>query len=228
MTYSHSRPNETRDLLARITRDQAAKQACETSLPITTEAKRNPKKKKKQTKTRRARTEGKKKREPNITEIVNSDGTISYRVQLRGRVNGKLHSLCQTFSTLTVARAWRKRTRAEIELNGFPVAEREEVAQTVSGILHARLEKDKKIERSARQYLRYLASHPMWTCKPCSGLTINDLVNFAEKMLEEGREPQTVAGYIPPMRMSSIIRWRSGVTLSSVMGTSCLMIEYPS
>jgi hypothetical protein len=25
--------------------------------------------------------------------------------------------------------------------------------------------------------------------------------------------------------MSSIIRWRSGVTLSSVMETSCLMIE---
>jgi hypothetical protein len=30
---------------------------------------------------------------------------------------------------------------------------------------------------------------------------------------------------IPRMRMSSIIRWRSGVTLSSVMETSCLMIE---
>ena len=27
------------------------------------------------------------------------------------------------------------------------------------------------------------------------------------------------------MRMYSIIRWRSGVTLSSVMETSCLMIE---
>ena len=30
---------------------------------------------------------------------------------------------------------------------------------------------------------------------------------------------------IPRMRMSSIIRWRSGVTRSSVIETSCLMIE---
>tara|TARA_R110002049_G_scaffold27986_7_gene95873 strand:+ start:946 stop:1317 length:372 start_codon:yes stop_codon:yes gene_type:complete len=30
---------------------------------------------------------------------------------------------------------------------------------------------------------------------------------------------------IPRIRISSIIRWRSGVTLSSVMETSCLMIE---
>lgn len=196
MTYSRTQPNGTHDLLARIMRDQAAKQASEAPIAITTGADRTSGDVTKKTKTQRARPKGKKKPEPNITEIVASDGTISYRVQLRGRVKGTLHSLCRTFSTLPVARAWRKRTKAEIELNGFPVAEREEVAQTVAGILDARLEKDKKTERSARQYLRYLASHPTWTSKPCSGLTIDDLVNFAEKMVEEGREPQTVAGYM--------------------------------
>ncbi|MFC0341313.1 tyrosine-type recombinase/integrase [Paracoccus niistensis] len=191
MTYPHSPSNGTHDLLARITRDQAAKlpgPALEMTPATTSPATVG--------KARDATMKATKKKEPNTTVIQNSDGTTSYRVQIRGRVHGKQHSLCRTFSTLTLARAWRKRTTAEIELNGFPAPETEQAAPTVADIIHARLDKDKKIERSAKQYLRYLSKHPLWISKRCSDLTVADLVDFAELMVSEDREPQTVAGYM--------------------------------
>jgi integrase len=191
MTHPQTQPNGTQDLLARITRDQAARQAIDTPIRFSSARKPSPMKKAQTTK-----SGAKKKEEPNITTIKNSDGTVSYRVQLRRRVNGKQRSLCRTFTTITLARAWRKRTEAEIELNGFPVAEVEEDVRTVSDILKVRLDKDKKIERSARQYLRYLSEHAAWISKRCSDLTITDFVDFAEAMVSEDREPQTVAGYM--------------------------------
>ena len=148
MNYPHSHANGTQDLLARITRDQASFQARALPQPMPSTAKIVPKKKAKS-----AEPDPKQKKEPNTTTILNSDGTKSYRVQIRGRVNGKLNSLCRTFSSLTIARAWRKRTIAEIELNGFPVPELEAHVQSVADILKARLKKDRKIERSARQCL---------------------------------------------------------------------------
>lgn len=147
MNYPHSHANGTQDLLARITREQASIQAPTLPQPIPATA--APKKKAKS-----VDSEPKQKKEPNITTIHNSDGTKSYRVQIRGRVNGKLNSLCRTFSSLRIARAWRKRTIAEIELNGFPVSEVEADVQSAAAILKARLDKDKKIERSARRCLR--------------------------------------------------------------------------
>ena len=197
MNYLHSYANGTQDLLARITRDQASLQARALPQPIPRAATAEPaepaapKKKAKF-----SEPNPKKKKEPNTTTIHNSDGTKSYRVQIRGRVDGKLNSLCRTFSSLTIARAWRKRTIAEIELNGFPVPEVEADVQSVADILKARLTKDKKIERSARQYLRYLSEHPIWQTKRCSDLSVSDLVDFAEAMVAEDREPQTVAGYM--------------------------------
>jgi hypothetical protein len=126
--------NGTRDLLARITRDQAAIQAPKTSQlgPNTATA---ASKKKDQP----VNATSKEKKEPNTTTIHNSDGTKSYRVQIRGRVNGKQHSLCKTFSSLTIARAWRKRTITEVELHGFPVPEAD--VRTVADVLKALLHK---------------------------------------------------------------------------------------
>jgi integrase len=191
MNYPHSHANGTQELLARITREQASLQARSLPQPMPRPATAAPKKKAKS-----AESEPKQKKEPNTTTIHNSDGTKSYRVQIRGRVNGKLNSLCRTFSSLTIARAWRKRTIAEIELNGFPAPEVEADVKSVADILKARLDKDKKIERSARQYLRYLSEHPFWLAKRCSDLSVSDLVDFAEAMVAEDREPQTVAGYM--------------------------------
>lgn len=162
MTYPHLNANGTQDLLARITRDQAARQMCGTSHQVPWKTTVAPKKKARSTK-----SSPKEKKEPNTTIIQNSDGTKSYRVQIRGRVCGKPHSLCRRFSSLTIARAWRKRTVAEIELNGFPLPEPESDVRSVANILNTRLEKDKKIERSARQYLRYLSEHTIWQSKRC-------------------------------------------------------------
>lgn len=191
MNYPRFNANGSQDLLARITRDQALSQACAVPQPMPGTATAALKKK-----ARTSEPNPKKKKEPNTTTIHNSDGSKSYRVQIRGRVNGKQNSLCRTFSSLTIARAWRKRTIAEIELNGFPIPEVEADVQSVADILKARLKKDKKIERSARQYLRYLSEHPIWQAKRCSDLLVSDLVDFAEAMVAEDREPQTVAGYM--------------------------------
>ena len=191
MNYPHSDANGTQDLLARITRDQASLQTRALPQPKSSTATAAPKKKAKS-----SEPNPEKKKEPNTTTVHNSDGTKSYRVQIRGRVNGKLNSLCRTFTSLTIARAWRKRTIAEIELNGFPVTEVEANVQSVADIMKTRLKKDKKIESSARQYLRYLSEHPTWQAKRCSDLLVSDLVDFAEGMVAEDREPQTVAGYM--------------------------------
>lgn len=199
MNYPHSYENGTQDLLARITREQASLQPCTRPQPMQRPAATAPKKKAKSATSGakpKAASGTKQKKEPNTTTIHNSDGTKSYRVQIRGRVNGKQNSLCRTFSSLAIARAWRKRTIAEIELNGFPVPEVEVDVQSVADIVKARLDKDKKIERSARQYLRYLSKHPFWQAKRCSDLSVSDLVEFAEAMVAEDREPQTVAGYM--------------------------------
>lgn len=204
MTYSLSNQNGTQDLLARITRDQAARQSsfAEVVPTVANSTKTTASKKKKDTKKEPEKTaiaampKKPKKKEPNTTVITNSDGTTSYRVQLRGRVNGKMHSLCRTFSSLTTARAWRKRLVAEIELNGFPVSTSNSSVPTVAEILKARLEKDQKIERSARQCLRYLSEHPTWEMTKCPELTVDAVMTFAEALISEGRAPQTAAGYM--------------------------------
>ncbi|WP_157815033.1 hypothetical protein [Sagittula sp. P11] len=201
MTYSLSPQNGTHDLLARITRDQAAKQsafahAAPASPKIATAVPSTKKRNRKQAPQSVAKMAKPKKPEPNTTTITNSDGTTSYRVQLRGRVHGKMHSLCRTFSSLTTARAWRKRMVAEIELNGFPVSTAKTLAPMVADILKARLEKDQKIERSTRQYLQYLSEHPTWQMTKCSDLTVDSIMTFAETLVSEGRAPQTAAGYM--------------------------------
>ncbi|KKL49798.1 hypothetical protein LCGC14_2311900, partial [marine sediment metagenome] len=136
MNYPRFNANGSQDLLARITRDQALSQACAVPQPMPGTATAALKKK-----ARTSEPNPKKKKEPNTTTIHNSDGSKSYRVQIRGRVNGKQNSLCRTFSSLTIARAWRKRTIAEIELNGFPIPEVEADVQSVADILKARLKK---------------------------------------------------------------------------------------
>lgn len=200
MTYPEKHVNETHDLLARITRDQSAKLARQApkatrDMPTATRGKPAAVTSVKKT-VPLARPVSEKKKQPNTTTIHNSDGTKSYRVQIRGRINGKQHSLCRTFTSPTIARAWRKQTNAQIELNGFPIPKANAATETIATILKSRLAKDMKIQRSAKQYLKYLSEHTTWLSKQCSELTVSDIVNFAEDMVSEGREPQTVAGYM--------------------------------
>lgn len=57
--------------------------------------------------------------EPNISEIVGREGVVSYRVQIRRRVDGKQHSLAKTFRHLPNAKKWRNKKLLHIEVNGF-------------------------------------------------------------------------------------------------------------
>lgn len=199
MPYRYTKQNETQDLLARITRSQAGKESSAAAhAPDASKLtkQRSPKRKQRNVNDQASAAPKQKKPEPNTTVIKNSDGSTSYRVQLRGRVSGKMHSLCRTFSSLTIARAWRKRMIAEIELNGFPVSDAGKAVPTISDILKDRLERDKKIQRSALQCLRYLSRHPTWRTTKCSELTVDLIMNFAEALIDAGRAPQTTAGYM--------------------------------
>jgi len=60
------------------------------------------------------------KPEKNITVINNSKGEVTYRVQIRRRVDGKMNSICENFSSLKTAKIWRDKWPATIELAGFP------------------------------------------------------------------------------------------------------------
>ncbi|WP_417524221.1 hypothetical protein [Marinovum sp.] len=80
---------------------------------------------KKDNKTNSTKSKGKTKfNERNITRIPTSDGRETYRVQIRRRVNGKPHSICESFQYLKNAKKWRDQKLAEIELHGFPVVNR--------------------------------------------------------------------------------------------------------
>lgn len=189
MPFPHMTETGTHDLLARITKQQAAKLAGPSPRKQAHPAPQPP-----NAKTGATDRPAAPKKGPNITTIATADGSISYRVQIRGRVNGRQHSLCQSFSSPTLARNWRRRTQAEIELNGFPTPRTERDVPTVADLLMARVEKDTHLGRSARQQLRSLGSHAFWRSKPVSDLETNDIVCFAETMIQEGRKPQAVAG----------------------------------
>lgn len=85
--------------------------------------------------------------EPNITELLGKNGKRSYRVQIRKTVNGTSKSFTKTFSQLAMARKWKKRKIAELELQDTGVVE--SVDATVADAITARLSAHKNLGRSA-------------------------------------------------------------------------------
>ncbi|MEY8839550.1 site-specific integrase, partial [Cribrihabitans sp. XS_ASV171] len=81
-------------------------------------------------------------------------GRPSYRVQIRKSVAGKSISFTKTFSKLTMARKWKKRKLAEIEIDGVQALLRSE--DTVADAITARLATHKSLGRSAKQQLNWL------------------------------------------------------------------------
>ena len=131
--------------------------------------------------------------EPNIQGIPGGNGTLSYRVQIRKFVSGKSISFTKTFSTLAMARKWKKRKLAEIEIDGLEAVSRN--GETVGDAITARLAVHKSLGRSAKQQLGWVKGHAFGK-KKLNELTLKSLTDLADEMLAEERQPQTVAGYL--------------------------------
>lgn len=131
--------------------------------------------------------------EPNIQEIPGVNGGCSYRVQIRKSAGGEHLNLTETFSTLSLARKWKKRKLAEIEINGIdPVSKS---GDTIAHAIAARLTVHKHLGRSAKQQLNWLKESQFAKTK-LTDLSMSDLTNLADDMLNDERQPQTVAGYL--------------------------------
>lgn len=141
------------------------------------------------------RREGGKSRsvEPNIQEIPGENGGPSYRVQLRKSVDGNTFSCTRTFSKLAMARKWKKRKLAEIEIDGVQTLSRS--GDTVADAISGRLATHASLGRSAKQQLEWLRASDFGKMK-LTELSVRDLTNLADEMLGEERQPQTVAGYL--------------------------------
>ncbi|MCR9150424.1 MAG: site-specific integrase [Rhodobacteraceae bacterium] len=131
--------------------------------------------------------------EPNIQEIPGENGKASFRVQLRKSARGKTLNLTKTFSTLPMARKWKKRKLAEIEIGSIQTVERS--GATVAEAINARLAIHKNLGRSAKQQLSWLKDSKFGKTK-LSDLSLDALTNLADDMLAEERQAQTVAGYL--------------------------------
>lgn len=131
--------------------------------------------------------------EPNIQEIPGKNGGTSFRVQIRKSVGEQVISFTQTFSQLSMARKWKKRKLAEIELNGVQAVARN--GDTVADAITARLAIHENLGRSAKQQLCWLKASPFGK-KKLTDLSLDDLINLADDMLAQERQAQTVAGYL--------------------------------
>lgn len=141
-------------------------------------------------------------KELNITRIYATDGSATYRVQIRRTVNGKSRSLCQTFRHLKNAKKWRDKKLAEIELHGFPVQIATDT--TIADVIADRLKRGKELGKSALQNVEYIRDHEFGKTK-VSLLTQQQLYDFAENLLSGGRTPQTVAGYMT--HLAATLKW---------------------
>ena len=131
--------------------------------------------------------------EPNIQVIGGENGKCSYRVQIRKTVAGKSISFTKTFTQLRMARKWKKRKLAEIEIDGCGALTRSE--DNVADAIKARLAIHKSLGRSAKQQLGWLKASEFGK-KKLADLSLEALTDLADDMLKEERLPQTVAGYL--------------------------------
>ncbi|WP_323764361.1 site-specific integrase [Marinovum sp.] len=140
--------------------------------------------------------------ERHIARIANADGRVTYRVQIRRKVNDKSRSLCHTFSHLRNAKKWRDKRLAEIELHGFPIEVTNDT--TVADVIADRLKRGKKLGKSALQNLEYIRDHEFGQTNVAL-LTQQRLYDFAGTLLDGDRTPQTVAGYMT--HLAATLKW---------------------
>ena len=116
-----------------------------------------------------------------------------FRVQIRKSAGGKTYSFTRTFSKLSMARKWKQKKLAEIEVDGVQALSRS--GDTVADAISGRLATHTSLGRSAKQQLEWLRASDFGK-KKLTDLTLRDLTNLAGEMLGEERQPQTVAGYL--------------------------------
>jgi integrase len=129
-------------------------------------------------------------------------------------VDGNTYSFTKTFANLAMARKWKKKKLAEIEINGVQALSCAE--DTVADAIKARLAKQTNLGRSAKQQLDWLAASAFGK-KKLTELTVEAVLDLADEMLADERLPQTVAGYLS--LLVSTLNWASGRSFSVPVAT---------
>jgi hypothetical protein len=106
-------------------------------------------------------------------------------------MDGKQHSLTQTFRNLINAKRWRNQKLLDIEVNGLPAQIVTET--TVSDINKNRLKHGKTLGRSGLQLQNYIKDDEFGKTK-VSTLTQHELFQYADLLSASKRTRQTVAG----------------------------------
>jgi integrase len=133
-----------------------------------------------------------------ITERRLKDGSVVYTAQVRVMRDGKKASASSTFERRPAAEAWLRRKEAELKKpGGF---EKLEGARAGGATLADAIDKytktsTKQIGKTKAQVLKAIRSFEI-AALPCSAVTSQKLVEFAQELTEGGRQPQTVGNYL--------------------------------
>ncbi|WP_017927574.1 tyrosine-type recombinase/integrase [Limimaricola hongkongensis] len=92
--------------------------------------------------------------------------------------------------------------RSRLQLHGFPIEVTTDT--TIADVISDRLNRGRKIGKSALQNVEYIRNHPFGQTK-VSLLTQQQLYAFAENLSDSDRTPQTVAGYMT--HLAATLKW---------------------
>jgi hypothetical protein len=177
----------------------------------------------KSNKIRCGKAHGKKKERLIVERQVNQSET-TFCVQIRRQIGGKKLSLSETFSTMKLAKAWRDRKLAEIELGRIkPEQIERHDTHLVCDVLKRRLSDGKSLEKSGVQMLNLLINHPLCQ-KDASKIDTDWFGSIADALLAREITPQTVAGYISTL--SYALKWgaRRQMLVSSLVVQTAMEI----
>lgn len=133
-----------------------------------------------------------------ITERRLKSGAVVYTAQVRVMRDGKKASASSTFERLTAAEAWIRRKEGELKKpGGFEKMER---GRSDGATLADAIDKYTKSSAKANgktktQVLKTIKSFDIASL-PCASVTSQKLVEFAQALLDGGRQPQTIGNYM--------------------------------
>ncbi|SIS71639.1 tyrosine-type recombinase/integrase [Paracoccus saliphilus] len=132
-----------------------------------------------------------------ITERRLKDGKVVFTAQIRVMRDGRKTSASSTFERRAAAEAWLRRKEAEANKpGGFDkVARKRQSGVTLADAIDRYIaESERQIGKTKAQVLAAIKTYEI-AALPCGAIRSQDVVAFAQELLDGGRKPQTVANY---------------------------------
>lgn len=143
------------------------------------------------------------------------DGSTGYMAQIAIRRDGHVHRETKTFDRKQAASAWLEKRERELEKPGAI-----EQAKGADPILADTIdryiaESERAMGRTKAQVLRSIKNMPIAQMR-CSEIASQDIVDFAQRLSDGNRKPQTVQNYLSHLQsVFSIARPAWGVQLDA-------------